>query len=128
MIPRLKKGFLGQAGNEWAICKFRPGVNPIENMISALTNSGVFKKDRRANTEDFSNYKKIIEEDKSLSLSKIYRDSEIYNQRNLLIIVDQLEDIFALQKIFEHKNGDDHLLLDIVSRTVRFRETSVYFL
>ena len=128
LIPRLKKGFLGQAGNEWAICKFRPGVNPIENMISALTNSGVFKKDRRANTEDFSNYKKIIEEDKSLSLSKIYRDSEIYNQRNLLIIVDQLEDIFALQEIFEHKNGDDHLLLDIVSRTVRFRETSVYFL
>ena len=128
LIPRLKKGFLGQAGNEWAICKFRPGVNPIENMISALTNSGVFKKDRRANTEDFSDYKKIIEEDKSLSLSKIYRDSEIYNQRNLLIIVDQLEDIFALQKIFEHKNGDDHLLLDIVSRTVRFRETSVYFL
>ena len=45
-----------------------------------------------------------------------------------MIIVDQLEDIFALQKIFEHKNGDDHLLLDIVSRTVRFRETSVYFL
>ena len=38
LIPRLKKGFLGQAGNEWAICKFRPGVNPIENMISALTN------------------------------------------------------------------------------------------
>ena len=86
LIPRLKKGFLGQAGKEWSICKFRPGVNPIENMIAALTNSGILKKDYRANTEDFANYKKIIEDDKNLSLSKIYRDSEIYNQRNLLIV------------------------------------------
>ena len=61
LVPRLKKGFLGQAGKEWSICKFRPGINPIENMISALTNSGVFNKDLRANTEDFSNYKNIIE-------------------------------------------------------------------
>ena len=41
LIPRLKKGFLGQAGKEWSVCSFRPGVNPIENMIAALTNSAV---------------------------------------------------------------------------------------
>ena len=128
LIPRLKKGFLGQAGKEWSICKFRPGVNPIENMIAALTNSGILKKDYRANTEDFANYKKIIEDDKNLSLSKIYRDSEIYNQRNLLIVVDQLEDIFVFEKIIKEKNSDDQLLLDIISRTVRFKETSIYFL
>lgn len=128
LIPRLKKGFLGQAGKEWSICKFRPGVNPIENMIAAITNSGVFKKDHRSNTEDFSNYKKIIEENKNLSLSKIYRDSEIFNQRNLLIIVDQLEDIFVFEKILKEKNSDNQLFLDIISRTVRFRETSIYFL
>ena len=128
LIPRLKNGFLGQAGKEWSICKFRPGVNPIENMIAALTNSGILKKDYRANTEDFANYKKIIEDDKNLSLSKIYRDSEIYNQRNLLIVVDQLEDIFVFEKIIKEKNNDDQLLLDIVSRTVRFKETSIYFL
>ncbi|MDG2108485.1 MAG: hypothetical protein P8J71_00895 [Flavobacteriaceae bacterium] len=128
LIPRLKKGFLGQAGKEWSICKFRPGVNPIENMIAALTNSGILKKDYRANTEDFANYKKIIEDDKNLSLSKIYRDSEIYNQRNLLIVVDQLEDIFVFEKIIKEKNSNDQLLLDIISRTVRFKETSIYFL
>ena len=128
LIPRLKKGFLGQAGKEWSICKFRPGANPIENMIAALTNSGVLKKDYRSNTEDFANYKKIIEDDKNLSLSKIYKDSEIYNKRNLLIVVDQLEDIFVFEKIIKEKNSDDQLLLDIISRTVRFRETSIYFL
>lgn len=128
LVPRLKKGFLGQAGKEWSICKFRPGINPIENMISALTNSGVLNKDLRAKTEDFSNYKNIIEIDKNLSLSKIYRDSEINNKRNLLIIVDQLEDIFVFDRIRKENNEDDHLLLDIVSRTVRFREISVYFL
>ena len=24
LIPRLRKGFLGQSGKDWAICKFRP--------------------------------------------------------------------------------------------------------
>ena len=90
LIPRLRKGFLGQAGKEWAICQFRPGVNPIENMVSALTNSGVLNKNMKANTEDFSNYKKIIEEDNILSLSKIYKDSEINKKKNLLIIVRKI--------------------------------------
>ena len=99
LIPRLKKGFLAQSGKEWAICQFRPGVNPIENLIFSLTNSGVLNKDLKSSTEDFSNYRKIIDQDNILSLSKIYKDSEINNKKNLLIIVDQFEDIFVFNKI-----------------------------
>ena len=128
LIPRLRKGFLGQAGKEWAICQFRPGVNPIENMVSALTNSGVLNKNMKANTEDFSNYKKIIEEDNILSLSKIYKDSEINKKKNLLIIVDQLEDLFVLNAVSNQNKGEDALLMDIISRTAKINEVSVYFL
>ena len=94
LIPRLKKGFLGQSGVEWAICSFRPGISPIDNMISAITSSGAINMDLRSNTEDFLNYKKIVDEDQSLSISKIYSESEINKKKNLLIVVDQLEDIF----------------------------------
>ena len=31
ILPKLKKGFLGQAGKEWVICNFRPGISPLEN-------------------------------------------------------------------------------------------------
>ena len=27
LIPRLEKGFLAQAGKQWAICNFRPGIS-----------------------------------------------------------------------------------------------------
>lgn len=128
LLPRLRKGFLGQSGKEWSICKFRPGVSPIDNMIGALTTSGVFNKDRRSNTEDFLNYKKIIEEDRALSLSKIYTNSEIYNNQNLLIIVDQLEDLFLFDSFESSKPGEDQLLFEIISRTARMKETSIYFL
>lgn len=128
LIPRLEKGFLGQSGKEWAICRFRPGVSPIDNMVGALTTSGVFNKDRRSNTEDFANYKKIIEEDRALSLSKIYTQSEINNNQNLLIIVDQIEDLFKFHHLDSSKQGEDHLLFEIISRTVRMKETSIYFL
>ncbi|MGB1019683.1 MAG: hypothetical protein ACPGVF_01120 [Flavobacteriaceae bacterium] len=128
LIPRLKKGFLGQSGKEWAICRFRPGVSPIDNMIGALTTSGVFNKDRRSNTEDFLTYKKIIEEDRALSLSKIYSQSEINNNQNLLIIVDQLEDLFQFHHLESSKQGEDHLLFEIIARTARMKETSIYFL
>ena len=128
LIPRLKKGFLGQSGKEWAICRFRPGVSAIDNMIGALTSSGVFNKDRRSNTDDFLNYKKIIEEDRALSLSKIYKYSEIYNNQNLLIIVDQLEDLFLFNTFKSSTPGEDQLLFEIISRTARIKEASIYFL
>ena len=127
LIPRLRKGFLGQSGKDWAICKFRPGVSPIDNMIGALTTSGVFNIDLRSNTEDFLNYKKIIDQDQSLSLSKIYSNSEINEKKNLLIVVDQIEDLFLYSNINFEKEGEDQLLIDIISRTVRIKEISVYF-
>ena len=128
LIPRLRKGFLGQSGVEWAICSFRPGISPIDNMISAITSSGAINMDLRSNTEDFLNYKKIVDEDQSLSISKIYSKSEINEKKNLLIVVDQLEDIFLFKNPEHKKEAENKLLMDIISRTVRIKEISVYFL
>lgn len=37
LLPRLRKGFLGQSGKEWSICKFRPGVSPPHNLTEDQT-------------------------------------------------------------------------------------------
>ena len=129
LIPRLKKGFLGQGGNEWTICKFRPGVSPIENLCYSLVNNGALTSDGKANTSDYKSYLETIRKYGKIGIVEIYKNSEIFNKKNLLIIIDQLEDIFRFNRYFDHETeGDDDLLLEIVSRTVQVKETSIYFL
>ena len=129
LIPRLQNGFLGQAGNEWTICRFRPGISPIENLCYSLVNNGALTADGKANTSDYKSYLETIRKYGKIGIVEIYKNSEIYNKKNLLIIIDQLEDIFRFNRYFDYeKEGDDDLLLEIVSRTVQVKETSIYFL
>ena len=62
IIPKLRKGFLGQTGKEWVICNFRPGVSPIENLSYALSDSGAMYLKGKSKTTDHQNYKSKIEE------------------------------------------------------------------
>ncbi len=129
LIPRLEKGFLGQAGNEWTICKFRPGISPIENLCYSLVNNGALTAGGKANTSDYKSYLETIRKYGKIGIVEIYKNSEIYNKKNLLIVIDQLEDIFRFNRYFDHETeGDDDILLEIVSRTVQVKETSIYFL
>jgi hypothetical protein len=128
LIPRLRKGFLGQAGKEWAICSFRPGIAPIENLMHGLTRNGTLRMEEKSNTEDLDNYLKVMEDSGHLGIVDIYKSAEIYNRKNLLIIIDQLEDLFQFQRFFDaNQSLADDLLLDMVARTVRVKETAIYF-
>lgn len=128
LIPRLEKGFLAQAGNQWAICKFRPGISPIENLSYSLTSDGSLSLEGKANTEDFGQYLKTIKDSDSLGLTEIYKKSQIFNKKNLLIIIDQLEDMFKYKRFFDSSESDqDDLLLNLVSRTIKMKDTAIYF-
>ena len=94
LIPRLEEGFLAQAGKQWSVCKFRPGISPIENMAYSLTSTGGLTLDGKSNTEDFSDYHQTLKDLGSLGLVQIYTRSEVNNKKNLLIVIDQLEDLF----------------------------------
>ena len=61
ILPKLKKGFLGQAGKEWVVCDFRPGISPIENLSYALSDSGAMYLKSKSKTTDHQNYKSKIE-------------------------------------------------------------------
>ena len=88
IIPKLRKGFLGQTGKEWVICNFRPGVSPIENLSYALSDSGAMYLKGKSKTTDHQNYKSKIEEKRDLGLIEIFASSEIYEKKNLLIVID----------------------------------------
>ena len=128
IIPRLRNGFTGQSGSRWSICKFRPGISPVSNLSFSLSN-GELVLDKKPQTNDFRNYRNTILEIQDLSIGKIYKDSEISNKKNLLIIIDQLEDLFIFKSLVKNDElSEDELLLNIVSRTIRLFDCSVYFL
>ena len=81
ILSKLQKGFLGQAGKEWVICDFRPGISPIENLSYALSDSGVMYLKSKSKTTDHQNYKNKIEEKRDLGLIEIFASSEIYEKR-----------------------------------------------
>src|SRR5688572_31875068 len=39
LLPALQRGYLPEAGSSWQIAAFRPGGNPIANLITALVES-----------------------------------------------------------------------------------------
>ena len=128
IIPRLLEGFLSQAGKLWSVCNFRPGISPIENMAYSLTSTGGLTLDGKSNTEDFSDYHQTLKDLGSLGLVQIYTKSEVNNKKNLLIVIDQLEDLFKFNRYFDHeKSEQDDLLINILARTTKIKETAIYF-
>ena len=129
LIPRLQNGFVGQAGKDWSIAYFRPSSNPLSNLAHSLTKNGVLNITSKPKTTDYKHYSKIIKEFEAVGLVEIYKQSEIYDKKNLLIIVDQLEDLFKFKEYFDPSNSqDDHKLMDLIYRSVSYKNMSIYFL
>lgn len=129
LIPRLKNGFIGQAGKEWSIAYLRPGVNPISNLANALTANGVLNIEAKPKTTDYKYYSKLIKEYEAVGIVEIYKRSEIYEKKNLLIIIDQLEDLFKFKEYFQtEESGQEYKLMDLIYRSVSYKNMSIYFL
>jgi hypothetical protein len=129
LLPRLKNGFIGQAGKQWSIAYFRPSTDPLSSLAHALTANGVLNIESKPKTTDYKYYSQIIKEFEALGIVEIYKRSEIYDKKNLLIIIDQLEDLFKFKEYFEPAVvEDDHHLMDLVYRSVSYKNMPIYFL
>lgn len=129
LIPRLQNGFVGQVGKNWSIAYFRPSSNPLSNLAHALTKNEVLNIESKPKTTDYKHYSKIIKEFEAVGLVEIYKRSEIYDKKNLLIVIDQLEDLFKFKEYFDPSNSqDDHKLMDLIYRSVSYKNMSIYFL
>lgn len=129
LIPRLKNGFIGQAGKEWSIAYFRPSTQPLSNLAHALNINGVLNIESKPKTTDYKYYSQIIKEFEAIGIVEIYKRSEICDKKNLLIVIDQLEDLFEFRGYSEITNSeDDHELMDLIYRSVSYKNMPIYFL
>ena len=101
LIPALRKGHNGLAGKEWVICNTRPGLAPIKNLAYALSENNLLNPSVKSTPEQRLWIEKNLNEGIS-GLESIYRRSEIFGKKNLIIIIDQFEDLFLHNNQFNN--------------------------
>lgn len=130
----------GQAGPDWQVINIRPFANPIGTLATALAQPGVLQK--RSQLQPF--FRPQLEDQLRSSndgLIDIYHESVNGSQHpfNLLIIVDQLEELFRFKEVFlgdpqvvdatndqYFQPGDDVLLFNLLLKAVQDESVNIY--
>lgn len=128
VIPILYGGFLTKIGTNWDVLVTRPGGGPIDNMAEAILKKD---KDFQAMDADDKTLKKTIIATllRSSSLGLIeavskYTDTE---NKNLLIIVDQFEELFRFKKNEESAGSSESLaFVNLLVETIQSLDTPIY--
>ena len=131
LVPRLNGNLQGQNGTDWRVAFCRPGTDPIANLSNALTRPNVLKNARELETDYNRQVKSILEEGGN-GLVKVFEDAQENSgqQFNLLVVVDQLEDIFRFEKLMKDRDGvgTNVDFLNLLSNAVRRKDMAIYVL
>ena len=102
MLPSLHSGLMSGAGSQWKIALFRPGNDPIGQLNEALCKNGVL---REGQTQEDLETNLAINESilrrSNLGLVESYKQSGLDKKTNLLVLVDQFEELFQFEGVFE---------------------------
>lgn len=129
ILKRIQSSFPGKSGRNWSVCSMRPGISPIKNLCKALSTNNELYINSKPSASDFEDYTKIINKKRGYGLIEIYKESDIFEKKNLLIIIDQVEDLFKYSKIFNSElSSEDDLLIDLIYKSVKNQSCSIYFI
>lgn len=128
VIPILYGGFLTKIGTNWDVIVTRPGAGPFDNLASSI-----LKKDKEyklLDADDKQIKKTIISTLlKSSSLGLIEAVSQFTNteNKNILLIVDQFEELFRFKKN-EESNGLSESLayVNLLVQTIETLNAPIY--
>jgi WD40 repeat protein len=87
LIPALKN----DGTNNWHICVFKPGSDPISNMAQALSAEGILysAEEKAKNSQILTNLSKS-----GTGLIEVYKQAEFDPGKKLLLVVDNFEELF----------------------------------
>ncbi len=127
LIPALHGGFMTQAGSSWRVAIFRPGDDPIGNLAAALAGAEVLGGDPAL--ADL--HRTLIDTTLHRSargLSEAARLARIPAQDNLLIVVDQLEELFRFKRNPRIKDSQEEAMafVRLLLTAVQEGDTAVY--
>lgn len=128
VIPILYGGFLTKIGTNWDVLVTRPGGGPMDNMADAILKKD---KDYKSMDADDKVLRKTIVSTllKSSSLGLVeavskYTDIE---NKNMLIIVDQFEELFRFKKSEEGGGSSESLaFVNMLVETIQQNEAPIF--
>ncbi|MBK6265148.1 hypothetical protein JKA74_08870 [Marivirga sp. S37H4] len=124
IIPTLLDGFAGKGGDKWKYVVFRPGTNPLKNMAIALANSKIFLKGGKIEPNFADQLNEILRENVQ-GLLNVFDKYKLEEEHNLLIFIDDFEDIFAYEELYESEE-DKLLFINLILKFIRRSNHPVY--
>lgn len=123
LIPALEAGFMARSQCLWNFAILRPGNQPLLHLAEALWDSGVFGESDCDKASAVAQMKQDLEAC-SRSLADRLLVNENAQDRNLLILVDQFEELFR----FEREQGGDEsrAFVNLLLETARDSNVSAY--
>lgn len=128
VIPILYGGFLTKIGTNWDVIVTRPGGGPIDNLAESI-----LKKDK-----DYATYQQNDKIIKKTMISTLLRSSSLglkeavsrYTEaenKNILLIVDQFEELFRFKKTEESSGLSESLaFVNLLVETIESIDTPIY--
>jgi len=99
LLPALHGGLMTHAGTAWRIAQFRPGTDPMQAMARALAEDGVLFRDYQTRGLTLAEIVDATLRMSKLGLIDIYEQANVGEDLNLLILVDQLEELFRYRQL-----------------------------
>ena len=122
LIPEILAGQNGLAGKDWVFTIFRPGSNPIANFSSAITKNNLLNPSVQIPADEALKLENSLRTSNK-SFINYFKNSEIAQKKNFLILVDQFEDIF---KYPPEKESDINLFIDNLLRINYEQNLGIY--
>lgn len=97
LLAGLEMGLIPNAGVHWRIAELRPGNQPFVRLAEALLVDKALGPEYRANfTDDMdaTGFLYAALRRGSLSLHEVYKETQLPENTNLLLVVDQFEELF----------------------------------
>ncbi len=128
LLPALLGGMMPSAGSLWHIALLRPGNDPVGNLARALNSRDAFGSEY----EDNRNLQIAITEATlrrgNLGLIEAVRQANQPATENLLVIADQFEELFRVEKGTKHEEleNDKAAFVKLLLEAARQSEVNIY--
>lgn len=94
VLPELHGGTMAAAGSSWEVAVMRPGGDPLGNLASCLINADLHDPEE----EDIHSHVRATLSRSGMGLLDTIEQSDLEEDSNLLLVVDQFEEIFRFRQ------------------------------
>jgi tetratricopeptide (TPR) repeat protein len=127
LIPGLYGGAMSKAGSDWRVATFRPGDDPIERLLDALTAPGILTVAGEAPETSRVTIEAKLRRS-ALGLIDAVKLAQLPKHENLLVVVDQFEELFRFRQSRQVENPRDEAIafVKLLLEAARQDELPIY--